>query len=108
MAAGRKLIGSAQVRIEKRVLQHGSIILDGDQEALRRLRGDREAVAPPATLRTLLGGVPEITLLHASLLQGLEETLGGRWGADEYRSDEKMAAERLEAHYEDSGWTWRV
>jgi lipoate-protein ligase A len=106
-ALGRKLIGSAQVRVGDAVLQHGSIILDGDQELLRRLRDDEEPVPPPATLKSLLGAVPEIEVLSRSIQEGLAETLGGSWMEGGYRSDEKMAAEELEAHYEDSGWTWR-
>ncbi len=106
-ALGRKLIGSAQVRIGDSVLQHGSIILDGDQDVLRRLRGDDEPVPPPATLRSLLGTVPELEVLSDSIQQGLAGTLGGSWEEDDYRRDEKMAAKELQAHYEDSGWTWR-
>jgi len=106
-ALGRKLIGSAQVRIGESILQHGSIILDGDQDVLRRLRADDEPMSPPATLKSLLGVIPDLDVLGFSLQQGLAETLGGSWVEDGYRSDEKMAAEELEAHYEDSGWTWR-
>ena len=108
MALGRKLIGSAQVRIDSSVLQHGSIILDGDQDVLRRLRGDDEPVPPPATLESLLGGVPDLSLLSGCVRSGLEETLGGSWADGDFSGDEKMAAEELQAHYEDSGWTWRV
>jgi lipoate-protein ligase A len=107
-ALGRKLVGSAQVRIGDSVLQHGSIILDGDQSVLDRLRGDAEPVPPPATLRSVLGRVPNMSLVRRSILMGLEEVLGGEWGVGEYREDEKMAAEKLEAHYGDGGWTWRV
>jgi lipoate-protein ligase A len=107
MALGRKLIGSAQVRIGDCILQHGSIILDGDQDMLRRLRADDEPVPPPATLRSLLGRVPQIPELARSIQEGLSETLSGSWTEAEYRSDEKMAAAELEAHYGDSGWTWR-
>jgi lipoate-protein ligase A len=107
MALGRKLIGSAQVRIGESVLQHGSIILDGDQDVLRLLRGDDEPVPPPATLRSLLGKVPELPLLSCCIRRGLSETLGGFWEHGAYRDDEKMAARELRAHYEDSGWTWR-
>jgi lipoate-protein ligase A len=108
MALGRKLIGSAQVRIDESVLQHGSIILDGDQDVLRRLRGEEEPDPPPATLKSLLGGVPDAALLSTCIRDGLEETLGGSWVDGGYSSDEKMAADELQAHYEDSGWTWRV
>jgi lipoate-protein ligase A len=107
MAMGRKLIGSAQVRIGDAVLQHGSIILDGDQDVLARLRGDSESVPPPATLRGLMGTVPGLSLLEASIRSGLAKTLGGDWSPGEYRDDEKMAASKLQPHYEDEGWTWR-
>jgi lipoate-protein ligase A len=107
MALGRKLIGSAQVRIGDGVLQHGSIILDGDQDVLRRLRGDDEPVPPPATIRSVLGDVPDLQDLGSSITEGLAQTLGGSWAKDDYREDEKMAAAELEAHYGDSGWTWR-
>ncbi|MFH1764601.1 MAG: hypothetical protein ABIF09_10455 [Gemmatimonadota bacterium] len=106
-ALGRKLIGSAQVRIGGNILQHGSIILDGDQDVLRRLRSDDEPAPPPATLKSLLGTVPELEVLSRFIQQGLAETLGGSWIEADYRIDEKMAAEELQAHYDDSGWTWR-
>jgi len=108
MALGRKLIGSAQTRIGSNVVQHGSIILDGDQDVLRRLRGEEDPVPPPATLRSLLGRVPELPILRAAIRAGLAETLGGTWSNDVYQPNEKMAARELEAHYEGSGWTWRA
>jgi len=107
-ALGRKLIGSAQVRIGEVVLQHGSIILDGDQDVLQRLRGDSEEVPPPATLKTLLGFLPGMEALSGAVESGLEDVLGGDWVADEYREDEKRAAEEQEDHYLDPEWTWRV
>ncbi len=107
MALDRKLIGSAQVRMGDCVLQHGSIILDGDQDVLARLRGDSEPVPPPATLRSVLGGMPDPSELRDAVRDGLAETLGGTWVDDGYSHNEKMAARELEAHYEDSGWTWR-
>jgi lipoate-protein ligase A len=108
MALGRKLIGSAQVRMDRHVLQHGSIILDGDQELLRRLRTDDEPVPPPATVKGLLGVVPPMDVLADSVQKGLALTFGGSWEESEYKSNEKMAARDLEAHYLDPEWTWRV
>jgi lipoate-protein ligase A len=107
-AVGRKLIGSAQVRVEGSVLQHGSLILDGDQSLLKELRGDEEEVPPPATLQGLLGRVPETTELAQALEEGLAMVLGGRWSHGSFRSHEEMAARELEAHYCDESWTWRV
>jgi lipoate-protein ligase A len=106
-ALGRKLVGSAQVRLGDVVLQHGSIILDGDQELLRRLRIDDEPVPPPATLKSVLGRVPDLAEIRNAVRAGLEAGLGGDWASGYYGDDERMAAERLLVHYEDSGWTWR-
>jgi len=107
-AAGRKLIGSAQVRMGGAVLQHGSIILDGRQDLLGRLRSRKEDVPAPATLRGVLGRVPDIQALERAVQEGLAATLGGRWDSGSWGPDEKMAEESLAAHYEDPGWTWRV
>jgi len=107
-ALGRKLIGSAQVRIGESVLQHGSIILDGDQDLLRRLRGDEEPVPPPATLKNLLGSVPDTGTLGEALEGGLAGVLGGSWRRDALRAQEKREARELERHYLDPEWTWRV
>jgi lipoate-protein ligase A len=106
-ALGRKLVGSAQVRLGDVVLQHGSIMLDGDQELLRRLRMDDEPVPPPATLKSALGRIPELADIRNAVRTGLATGLGGVWTTGDYGDDERMAEERLLAHYEDSGWTWR-
>jgi lipoate-protein ligase A len=107
-AVGRKLIGSAQVRIQNSVLQHGSLILDGDQNILRRLRGDDEDVPAPATLKGLLGSIPEVGVLAGALQGGLALVLGGSWTPGGYSEEEEMAAGELESHYSDEEWTWRV
>lgn len=107
-AMGRKLIGSAQVRMGESVLQHGSIILEGDQGFLKRVRLDAEEVPPPATLRSLLGVLPELDALGGGLRLGLATVLGGSWREDRFREDEKRAAETLGDHYLDPEWTWRV
>lgn len=107
-ALGRKLVGSAQVRLGDRILQHGSLILDGDQGALGRIRGDGEDVPSTATVRGLLGMLPDVDLLARSLKDGLALALGGDWREGEFRAEEERAARELEAHYLDPGWTWRV
>jgi lipoate-protein ligase A len=107
-ALGRKLIGSAQVVIDGVVLQHGSLILDGDQDILRRLREDDDEVPPPATLKGLLGSVPEVEDLAKAIQGGLAMILGGSWAPGSFRDEEVLATRELEAHYSDDAWTWRV
>jgi len=108
-ALGRKLIGSAQVRIGGNVLQHGSIILEGHQDLLGRLHvGGEVAVSPPASLKELLGFLPRLDMLSEAIQSGLSAVLGGVWEEDSFREEEERAAEALEARYLDPAWTWRV
>ncbi len=105
IAGGRKLVGSAQVRIGSAILQHGSIILDGDQSLLGEICPGTE-VAPPATLFSLIDPVDGDELAEA-LVDGLKGVLGGAWEEDEYRSGEEADAEWLEKErYGDEQWTW--
>jgi lipoate-protein ligase A len=105
---GRKLVGSAQVRIGGSILQHGSLILDGDQNGLSEIRADGLPVPPPATLRGLLGEVPSWDELALALQAGLADTLGGSWMPASFSSVELDAARRWEEQYRDPKWTWRV
>lgn len=108
IAAGRKLVGSAQARVDGAVLQHGSVILDGDQSLLDELGPGLEGSPPPATLRSLLGRVPDWDRLTATLTMGMQEVFGGRWGEDRLTEGELSAAEALLPHYLDPEWLWRL
>ena len=107
MADGRKLVGSAQVRIGRAILQHGSIILGGDQSVIGRLGPGGPMPAPPATLGQLLGAPPARSDLEAALLEGFRRCMGGSWRADEPGSKERQAVAELDAQYRDPAWTWR-
>lgn len=102
----RKLVGSAQVRVGRVLLQHGSIILRGDQGRLVRLRGGREDSRPPATLERVAAGM-ERTDVARRIAGSLRLALGGRWTERGYRSQEESQARRLQGQYADVEWTWR-
>ena len=115
VAAGRKLVGSAQARLEGALLQHGSILLEDDQGRLDELRaagggesgGAAGGAARPATLRELMGDV-SIDDVADAVAMSLRETFGGGWEAGAYRPEELEAAERLESErYGLDSWTWR-
>jgi len=55
LAAGRKVIGSAQVRHGRAFLQHGSILLDGSQDVIRAISRQPSAVGGETTLAAVLG-----------------------------------------------------
>jgi lipoyl(octanoyl) transferase len=122
IAAGRKLVGSAQ-RCERRViLQHGSILLDGSQEDvldyLAASRASRDTVglqspigAPAApgatTLRELLGRAPAAAAVASAIATGFEKEFGTRLALSGLSVVEAAESARLSGFYEETGWTWR-
>ncbi len=111
-AHGRKLVGSAQCRIEGALLQHGSIILAGDQGLLVRLSEgpDEKSVEehdPPATLSELVGSVSRDEVAE-SVARAMRATFDGEWVDGECSREELAAAEKLAAdRYGKAEWTWR-
>ena len=109
VAGGRKLVGSAQVRLEGRLLQHGSILLADDQGRLAELGGDAGATSPEVTsLASWIDPLPSRERLIAALSTALAAALGGDWhrGDPAPTLDETLLA-RLERHYRSPSWTWR-
>lgn len=107
MVAGRKLVGSAQVRIGSVILQHGSIILRGDQETLSRLSGRDVGGVPPAGLEEFAATVSREEVSRA-VSEGIGLALGGSWRQADYHLQEIERAKQLErARYGTDEWTWR-
>ncbi len=76
VVGGRKILGSAQRRGERALLQHGSLLLEDDQalvrEVSRRADGDRApAPAPEAPLSAVLGRRIGFDETAAALADGL-------------------------------------
>lgn len=118
VVVGRKLVGSAQARIEGALLQHGSLLLVADQAALLAPRGgggdERNGTGTrvyhrgaPATLADLLGEVPRWSRLVPALRAGFEDVLGGSWSRGSLSEEEASLARRLETRYGSREWTWR-
>tara|TARA_Y100000758_G_scaffold77666_1_gene52338 strand:+ start:1381 stop:2094 length:714 start_codon:yes stop_codon:yes gene_type:complete len=107
IAGEKKLVGSAQLRVGDALLQHGSILIDGDQSLLNQLTGKLHDTVHPATLRSMLGIVHQDQVTF-SVIDGLKHVLGGSWEEGEYLSGERNEAGRLERQrYSQAGWTWR-
>jgi lipoyl(octanoyl) transferase len=108
MAAGRKLAGSAQWRDDGALLQHGSILVDGDQATVSDLlRAPTRPPAPPATLRTLLGREPTVCEVASALFAAVRRHEDPR--ATELTFDTTLteAMTQLRPRYENPAWTWR-
>ncbi len=103
---GRKLVGSAQARIGGAVLQHGSLLLAGSQDAVAELRGE----TPDSGAVTLSEVVEEqlsIEVLSQALRGGFESVFGGEWRECALTEQEKTRAAVLEERYRSDEWTWR-
>jgi lipoyl(octanoyl) transferase len=114
LAEGKKLVGSAQRCESRTILQHGSLLLEGDQaevlELELRLPPVRGAAALPlsaTSLGAVLGAVPDLAALVAALVAGFEEELGVVLERGALTDGERARARELESHYRSDEWTWR-
>jgi lipoate-protein ligase A len=108
VVGGRKLVGSAQVRIGDGLLQHGSILVAGSQDVLAELGADGEVGDDrPVTLEELLGEPPGYRAVMDAVRVGLESELGGTWREEEYTAAELAEAAGLVPRYRSEAWTWR-
>lgn len=108
---GRKLVGSAQ-RVERRtILQHGSILLDGSQATVQRLRCSDDgapAIDVMATsVRELLGSQPAWADLTRAFSSAHERVFGTALAPADLRPEERARAGGLEARFAGHEWTWR-
>ena len=103
---GRKLVGSAQARIEGALLQHGSLLIVNDQSGLGP--GGLEAEeGRVTTLEDELAAVPPWSEIVAALSGGLSALLGVAMPARELTEPELAAENSIQARYRSAAWTWR-
>lgn len=105
---GRKLVGSAQ-RCEKRtLLQHGSILLAGTQDAVAEIANVPFALEGRAiTLAEVLGSAPEPGALGQAIALGFEEVCGICLAPENPSASLSARAAELSALYQSEEWTWR-
>ena len=97
VVAGRKVIGSAQVREGSAFLQHGSILLAGSQEIVRLVSGERVAGSGESTLTAVLGRVVSFDEVASAIVDAW-------WGMASLTA---RPPDRLTAAFRDPAWTWR-
>ncbi len=119
LVAGRKLIGSAQVRSRTALLQHGSLLLHDDQSLVRELvSGVAPEILPtsaPVTLHSLRAdpipadrtGRPEDSwdLMAPAIAEAAPRAWPGRWR----RLDPAPVLQEATGHlprFSDPEWTW--
>jgi lipoate-protein ligase A len=115
-AAGRKLVGSAQWRDGAALLQHGSILLENEQNVTEqlRVRPDGEVATNPhgshggaIGLANLIEDLPPSREIVAALGAGFRAEFRLEAEAGELDEGEVAAASHLVERYRDPTWTWR-
>ncbi len=108
---GKKIIGSAQMRTKKSLLQHGSIPITIDFEALAavlKIARSELLRQKAAGLAEFLGYEPTLDELKQAVRTGFEEFFGLALQAGELSSREHALAERLCLEkYATRAWNWR-
>jgi lipoyl(octanoyl) transferase len=103
----RKLVGSAQVREQNALLQHGSILVDDDQGMIAALATRALPDLPAAsTLRDALQRVPTLEEVAEALfgaVRQIEDPAASPLIDDMLDADVRDARRR----YDDDSWTWR-
>jgi lipoyl(octanoyl) transferase len=107
VVAGRKLVGSAQVREQGALLQHGSMLVDDDQSLIAGLAtSGAVALRPPATLRDALGRAPDLAEVAGALFGAVRAAHDDATPLDVDDALRALHADAL-GRYLDPAWTWR-
>lgn len=108
LLGGRKLVGSAQRCEQRTILQHGSILLEDDQDAVRSLQFDPgPPTEPPATLSEATAEPVSMDALVRALAAGFEALIGTPLAPARLEPQEYERATALAAKYRSAEWTWR-
>lgn len=107
LVRGAKLVGSAQVRRGDGLLQHGSLLLAGDQELVTGLGMSPSASARCTTLSAALGR-PVTAAEAASAVLAAARRWPGAWQEPcSVSAEVSIRAAVHEPLYRSSEWTWR-
>ena len=99
---GRKLVGSAQYREPRGFLQHGSILLDNQQDMVVRVERTRGPAVPATSLREVLGRPVPFREVAAAVAGTARRSWEGPWT----ETPHTPASIDVDA-YRNPGWTWR-
>ncbi len=99
MVGGRKVVGSAQVRLRAAFLQHGSILLDGSQDVVRRVSRAPVAGSGETTLAAALGRPVTFDEAAAAIVEAWWDVAAPSAGV--------RPGPPASAPFADPAWTWR-
>jgi len=106
MIDGRKVVGSAQMRRGDVFLQHGSILLDDDQDMVARVTRGDPPVGTETPLNRLLG-TPVTATGMAEAIAAEARHWSGEWLQDGHGDARADLAQGYADRFRSSEWTWR-
>ncbi len=99
LVAGRKLIGSAQVREGRAFLQHGSILLDGSQEVIAAISRNAQSASREVTLAQVLARRVTFDEVAGAIVAA--------WGEEVTSTVLRQPPLSCPTAFADPAWTWR-
>ncbi len=104
---GSKLVGSAQVRRDAGLLQHGSILLDGRQDVVAAVTRGTPPHSGETSVSELLQRPVSFDEMARAIVAALAATHANT-PSGQFTDREAVIAEAKfhETQYRDSGWTW--
>ena len=106
LIAGRKVVGSAQLRQGDAFLQHGSLLLSDDQSLARELAGAQETVPSEVTLSAALGAEVSLATAADAVSEAAVEALGAQ-ASSGVPLDVGAAALLHVERFRSREWTWQ-
>jgi len=112
LVAGRKVLGSAQLRVGSALLQHGSLLLAGDQSLIGALGCDAPSpFASAAEIAGERGGELPLgrRVTFEEAIAAVSAAAAEAWAVEPFDAAEEFAADAARAYpeFRDPAWTWR-
>jgi lipoate-protein ligase A len=102
IAAGKKLVGSAQVRKENAFLQHGSVLLHDGQDVVTQVTAGEPILPSSTSISTVLGRAVEFSEVADAVVMDTRKSWPGLWTAQGLPC---TASEHVK--FAETEWTWR-
>jgi len=102
IVAGKKLVGSAQVREGNAFLQHGSVLLEDGQDVVTQVTAGLAASLGSTSLSTVIGRAVEFSEVAEAIEQETRESWPGRW-----RTAALPCTATEYARFARQEWTWQ-
>ena len=105
---GRKLVGSAQLREGAGLLQHGSLLLAGQQSTVREVTRNGAPADLAMALSDAIGETPDPGVVAEAVADAAAQRWGGTW--ERTSADPALLAEASshEVRFRSPDWTWRA